>query len=714
MASSLDANQPDALSVSQWKVLLAIADTVVAELTDEETQEMLAESRSNAVIKDIRACREFAKLSFSSDSRKRSFPNLERVAKYLGLTTALRANLQLLAPEKLVEIGGVLDALDSHLGSLVLTRTFTVFSALSRKDRELAIKNWYGSRIAKIRSLPRGLVSVMAVTFARNYDLKFLDYDTGDYTRGQAIVNRAPNYEFLNVGQNEREIFTDVLVIGSGSGGGVAAATLAKAGNRVLVVEKSSHHSQESFPMTDADAAKHLYENSGVLATDNNSMTILAGSTFGGGSTINWSASLQTPANVRNEWATKTGVEWFRTPEFQHSLDFVCDRMGVSDKHIRQNFANSKLLEGSKKLGQHAYAVPQNTGGSEHYCGHCPNGCRNGDKLGGLITWLADAREAGAQFLKETLVKRIIIKKGVATGALVLYNGRELIIHAKKVIMSAGTLNTPCILKQSGLRNGSIGKNLKLHPCSFVIGHWEAELTRSHEGGILTAVGLAAFNRDGKGHGAYLEVVSNQPGLHAAMLPWRSALDWKKSFMKYPHSASYISLTRDKDCGFVYPDPVDGKPTISYLPSAFDRESILEGVVRLCDVCLASGADEITTAQVDVPAFRPNKASKLGIYDPAYKAWIEKVRSAGIIPGRTAMGSAHQMGTCAIGTVCDENAKVLGVKNLWIADASVFPTSSGVNPMVTTMALAHRTALKIIEEDQQAQSELHQQFAAKI
>lgn len=638
----------------------------------------------------------------------------ETVLIQKGLTTALRENLQLLAPDKLVQIGGVLDALNSHLGSLVMTQTFTVFSDLSRQDRELAIKNWYNSRLAKIRSLPRGLISILLVTLARNYDLTFLDYDNGDYTRNRPVINRAPEYEFLSIGATEKEVFTDVLVIGSGSGGGVAAATLAKAGKRVLVVEKGASYSQESFPMTDADAARNMYENSGVVATDDNSMNILAGSTFGGGSTINWSASLQTPAAVRNEWAEKTGIQWFTTPEFQNSLDYVCDRMGVSDKHIRQNFANSRLLEGSKKLGQHAYAVPQNTGGSEHYCGHCPNGCRNGDKLGGLITWLADAREAGAQFLTETNVKKLNVNRGVVTGALVNYKGRDLIIHAKKVVVSAGTLNTPCILKQSGLRNGGIGKNLKLHPCSFVTGYWESELTRPHEGGILTAVGLAAFNRDGKGHGAYMEVVSNQPGLHAAVLPWRNAADWKRSFLKYPHAASYISLTRDKDSGFVYPDPVTGKPILSYTPSVFDRESILEGVVRLCDVCLASGADEITTAQVNVSPFRPNKSSSLGTHDPAYKAWIAQVRKAGIVPGRTAMGSAHQMGTCALGTVCDKDAKVLGVQNLWIADASVFPTSSGVNPMVTTMALAHRTALKIIEEDRLVKNELQEQFAAKL
>ena len=620
----------------------------------------------------------------------------------------------LLAPDKLLEIAGVLSLLDGHLGSLLLARSFTKFSDLSRADREKVLLQWYGSRFSKIRSLPRGLIMIICVVWSRYYNIEFLGYDSGDLTRSHPIKNKTPIYEILSVGPNEEEIYTDVLIIGSGSGGGVAAATMAKAGRRVLVVEKGSTHPQESFPMVEADAAKYMYENKGIVSTEDSAMTVLAGSTFGGGSTINWSASLQTPAGVRKDWTKKTGIEWFVQPEFQNSLDYVCDRMGVSTEHIKHNFANSKLFEGSKKLGEHCYAVPQNTGGHEHYCGHCPHGCRNGDKLGGLVTWLADAREAGAQFLTNTIVKKIIIEKGVAIGAETVYNNRKLIIRANKVIVSAGTLNTPCLLKQSGLKNPQIGKGLYLHPCSFVTAHYENEETRTHEGGILTAVSLAAANRDGKGHGAYLEVISNQPGLHSAIVPWRGSADWKRSMLKYPHAASYIALTKDRDTGYVFPDPVTGMPKVQYVPSKFDSESILEGVIKLCDVSLAAGADEITTGHFDVEPFRPNKASKLGIHDPEYKAWIAKVRAAGITSGKVSLGSAHQMGTCSIGRVCDENAKVYGVENLWLADASVFPTCSGVNPMVTTMGVAHRTCLKIIEADEKKREELHKEFTAKL
>ncbi|ORY78631.1 hypothetical protein BCR37DRAFT_414939 [Protomyces lactucae-debilis] len=689
----------DPLTPAQFKILLIIADAVVADLSEEEMQYVLTESRSSAVVKDIEACRAFAKSKFSDDSRR---------------TTALRDYLCHLSREKQLELGGGLSMLDSYLGALVMTHGITKISDMSREQVESTLKNFYGSFLQKIRGLPRGTISLILAIYVRFSDMSFVGYDSGDLTKTLPVVNKQPEYEFLSIAPNASEIYTDVLIVGSGSGGGVAAATLAKAGKRVLVVEKSHAYTQADFPMKEHEASDKMYENHGVFSTDDGFMTVLAGSTFGGGSTINWSASLQTPALIRKEWADKTGYGWYQTAEFQNSLDFVCNRMGVSADHIEHNFANAKLLEGSKKLGHVAYAVPQNTGGSKHYCGHCPHGCRNGDKMGGLITWLSDAKDHGAQFLQDTLVKKVIIESGVAKGALVLHNGREITIRAERVIISAGTLNTPCILKASGLHDPEIGRGLKMHPCSFITAHFEDAQTRPHEGGILTTVSLAAFNKDGSGHGAYLEVVSNQPGLHSAIIPWRSSKEWKKNWLKYPHATSYIALTRDRDSGYVYPDPVTGKPQVHYQPSAYDRKSMLEGVIKLCDTLLASGADELSTAQEDVESFRPVKNSPLGTQEPSYIAWLDKVRKAGMVPGRTSMGSAHQMGSCSMGRVTDSDCKVKGVQGLYIADASVFPTCSGVNPMITTMAIAHRTANRIIEAGEKAKIVLHQEFSAKL
>ncbi len=198
---------------------------------------------------------------------------------------------------------------------------------------------------------------------------------------------------------------------------------------------------------------------------------MIAGSNWGGGGTVNWSASLQPQSFVRNEWSKDRGLPLFTSPEFQESLDRVCDRMGVSDKYIRHNHSNQVLMEGARRLGMTYKAVPQNTGGNEHYCGHCTLGCGAAEKQGPVVSWLPDAQRAGAQFAEGFAVEKVLFEnvKGVKTavGVQGIWKSRNknggvdgpdsektvvpVIVKAKKVIISCGTLWSPIILKKSGL-----------------------------------------------------------------------------------------------------------------------------------------------------------------------------------------------------------------------------------------------------------------------
>jgi hypothetical protein len=165
-------------------------------------------------------------------------------------------------------------------------------------------------------------------------------------------------------------IETDVLIVGSGCGGAVVAKTLAEAGLKVLVVEKQYYWTPEHFPMGEREAFDHLFGNGGVIVTDDASTSVVAGTTWGGGGTVNWSASLQPQGFVRREWAQKFGLPHFTSSAFQADLDFVCDRMGVSTTNLTHNKGNAVLLEGARKLGWAAKAVPQNTGGEAHQYVH--------------------------------------------------------------------------------------------------------------------------------------------------------------------------------------------------------------------------------------------------------------------------------------------------------------------------------------------------------
>ncbi len=148
--------------------------------------------------------------------------------------------------------------------------------------------------------------------------------------------------------------------------------------------------------------------------------------------------------------------------------------MGVSADHIRHNHGNNVLLECSRKLGYHAKAVPQNTGGSEHYCGSCTLGCSSCEKQDPVVSWLPDAAKAGAKFVEGFKIDRVLfddsggVKKAVGVkgvwtsrnpsggvdGPLSDMIVREVIVKAKKVVISCGTLWSPIVLMNSGLKVG--------------------------------------------------------------------------------------------------------------------------------------------------------------------------------------------------------------------------------------------------------------------
>lgn len=207
-------------------------------------------------------------------------------------------------------------------------------------------------------------------------------------------------------------------------------------------------------------------------------------------------------------------------------------------------------------------------------------------------------------------------------------------------------------------------------------------------------------NLDGQGHGAKLECLVMLPAFALPLLPG-CGLDFKKRALKFKQMNGFISLVRDKDSGRVYPDR-SGVPRIAYTPSATDRAHCLEGAIALAKICYVTGAEEIYVTNGTKPYVRSQQETgqvngkadhDLGINHPKFQRWLQEIRAAGLpTPGAT-FSSAHQMGTCRMGTnpsnsVVSPTGQVWGTRNLYVADASVFPSASGVNPMVTNMAIS--------------------------
>lgn len=356
-------------------------------------------------------------------------------------------------------------------GSWFLTGYFTAVNQQPLHIREAILQGWQTSRLSSMRVLTK-----VFTTLAQKATLQTspLFKELTGYTDLPSDHEPVDSYEFkfmqFPASDEPVSLETDAVIVGSGCGGAVVAKHLAEAGHRVLVVDKSYHFPAAQLPLAQDMGCEYLFEGGGFLGSDDSCLNLVAGSCWGGGGNINWSVSLQTQGFVRSEWAKK-GLPFFTSAQFQSCLDKVSDVMGVSSDHVRHNHRNRVMLDGARKLGWHAAAAPQNTGGTEHYCGRCHLGCGSAGKKGTAVSWLPAAAEAGAECIEGLEVNEVTFdttdgdKKATgvvgtwvsrdATGGVSSPSSeritRKVVIKAKKVIVACGSLWSPLVLLKSGL-----------------------------------------------------------------------------------------------------------------------------------------------------------------------------------------------------------------------------------------------------------------------
>lgn len=286
-----------------------------------------------------------------------------------------------------------------------------------------------------------------------------------DWKPGQGF-----DFNFLQFqsGSNVQVLDTDVVIVGSGCGGGVSAKVLSEAGHRVLVVDKAYHFAPNELPLSQDTGCKYLFDNGGFFVTEDSGCSVTAGSAWGGGGTINWSVCLRLQDFVRKEWAD-AGLPFFTSAEFDQCTERVWGYQGASTDRIRHNHRNQVLLKGCNKLGWKVNEAPQNTAGKEHYCGQCHLGCHSSTKRGPTQSWLPDAAKAGAQFMEGFHVEKVLFDEdsqtaigiegewtsrdtdGRVSGPDSERVKRRIVVRAKKIIVAAGALWSPLVLMKSGI-----------------------------------------------------------------------------------------------------------------------------------------------------------------------------------------------------------------------------------------------------------------------
>jgi choline dehydrogenase-like flavoprotein len=330
-------------------------------------------------------------------------------------------------------------------------------------------------------------------------------------------------------------------------------------------------------------------------------------------------------------------------------------------------------------------------------CGFCTYGCRHGAKNSTARTYLHDAVAAGARLLSGCAVQQVIVERGRAVGVRALRTGpngqaHPLTVRAGTVVIACGAINTPVLLLKSRLANPHVGRNLHLHPVS-AMGAFFPERVEPWGGAMQTRYCAQFADMDGRGYGTRFETGPIHFALPASAFGWASARQLRDDVGRLAHMGHVGILLRDRDTGRVVPNRW-GHARVLYDVSPYDAAHMRRALEAAARVMAAAGAEELFTLQTPPARCRPTG-----------NGWLERFMAEADGTGyrklRLSYVSFHQMGTAAMAAdptrgAVDERGETFDVRGLFVADGSTFPAPSGVNPMITIMAVADHVAHGIL------------------
>lgn len=488
------------------------------------------------------------------------------------------------------------------------------------------------------------------------------------------------------------ELEADVVVVGSGAGGGLIAGELAGRGASVVVIEAGDYFNEADFNQYELWAWENLYWRGGPTPTVDRNVTLQAGACLGGGTVVNWTNCLRTKPWVCQEWAARHGLEDVGS-DFDRHLDAVWSRLSVNDRCSDLNRPHQMLKRGAEALGWSFRTVTRNADPSSYdpaSAGYMGFGDQSGSKQSTMKTYLVDAFGAGARIITRCFVEKVIVDHGRAAGVQgrSVVTGAEVTVRAPQVVIAAGALESPGVLLRSGIGGPAVGRYLRLHPSTAVLGAYGQPMEPwwgAPQSGLIDE-----FVGADDGYGFLIEGVQYTTGLGASATPWRDARQHKQALEDYREVGTSVALIRDRGDanGWVELDASGTAQPFYSLDDRADQEMVRRGIESQVRCHAAAGAHQISVLAEHLPVW--NRGDDL-------EDFLGRVRRIPLRAGAMRMFAAHQMGTCRMGadpatSVASPTGELHDTPGVWIGDASAFPTASGTNPMITIMALAHRTA----------------------
>lgn len=470
---------------------------------------------------------------------------------------------------------------------------------------------------------------------------------------------------------SDLERHVDVVVVGSGPAGAAVAREVSQAGASVLVLEAGPWLQPTDFELSAFDSMAASYRSMGAsVVVGKAPMPYVQGRMVGGSSPINGAICWRLPKDVWQGWISadptlEASLSW---EAIERTTDFVEARIGVAPTRPEVAGRKSELMAvGADAMGLEHRPIRRNVRGCEGL-GRCMQGCPRGYKESADRTLLADALSTGAALISSAPVTRVLHRRGQAHGVEAQSAaGARITVHAQRVVLAASAIQTPALLMASGIHDGPVGRHFQCHPGVSMAGRfaqpvrmWEGA-TQGHEVTGLRRQGLK------------FETLGFGPGLLASRLPgFGSTL---RGFIdELHHWVDWGVAVKAQAEGRVR--RLFGRTIVQFTPSADDTAGFARGLRVMGDMLQAAGADQLA------PGVRGAGLLRRAADCPAPTR-----------PGAYLAAVTHMFGTCRMGSnpaasVVGPDFKHHAVNGLYVADSSVFPTNTGVNPQVAIMALA--------------------------
>ena len=623
-------------------------------------------------------------------------------------------------PEQVRQLRLVLRLVQSRGANLVLARSPRAFRDMGPADRERYLLRWADSPIPLRRTAFHGLRKLLTFLAyadpgdgAPNPLLAAIGYVPDDPGEAPDPTPIRPTIPVSAKPGEDTVLEADVVVVGSGAGGAVVAHDLALAGRSVVVLEAGPFVDERSMPRDELAAFERLYLNHGLVATWDGSATLLAGGAVGGGTLVNWMTSIDSPPDVRADWARDHGLDGWDAPSAEQDVLDLERELSVAPAAVIPP-KDAAILRGAGALGWDAEPIRRNAAGCGA-CGSCPFGCRAGTKQSGLRVHLARAYTAGARIVPNAEVERVLVEHRRVQGVEARIVGPDgdatrrgrLVVRAPQVVVAGGALRTPGVLERSGVAHAALGRHLAIHPVPVLAARYEQPVDMWR--GTMQGARCAEFLRPADGRSTYIvESAPGHPGLLALAFPWRGTDTHAELLRAARVWAPVVAVTRDGGSGRVSLTR-SGRVRIDYRLDAVGIATLRHALGSMARLSRAAGARELIA--LGTRPVRFGGTLRRGASDErAFTVYLDALASFDFRPNRGTVFSAHQMGTARMGAdprahVCDPEGRVRRspqpgdrIDGLYVADASLFPTGIGVNPMITVMALARRVARTVLAD----------------